>query len=110
MTHKFTPTHNAVHLRHAVAAMVEFQGGSRKVDLTNFPEEKLAYFMQAIEEVGSDPEFIKPCYTIDQWFERHWRLFPFSDLWASLTPIQKEMVSCARHSCASLATHYGHEV
>lgn len=110
MTQKFTPQLNALHLRHMVAAMVEFQGGSRKVDLTNFPEEKLAVFMQAINEVGSDPEFIRPYYNIDQWFERHWRLFPFSDSWNCLTPIQKEMVSSARHSCASLASFYDQEV
>jgi hypothetical protein len=97
---------NAIGLRHAVAAIIEVYG-SQKVDLSEFPEEKMQLYMAAIDDLDIN---LQSALELSDWFEENWALFPFSNRWESLQPIHKQMVASAYNQCRAMTAFHGTEV
>lgn len=103
----FTPEMNAVLLRHAMAGAIRLRGGSRQVDLAEFPEDKKAFCLAAIKDLELESA---TALTVDAWYNKHWQLFPFGDTWGPLPKTHRQIIATAYTQCRSMSALYGEEV
>lgn len=86
---KFTPEHNAFVL-HGLLSGFHRAYGYTPHAWDDLDEQPQVDFLLAVADVGITSEL-----TLDEWFNKHWRLFPFGESHLkNLSEVHQEVVEC----------------